>query len=880
MGRLSTLTVILIIGAWGAATEGASPDDAVSSPAKAARKPAPVPPIKYLEAGSRLFNSGNFELAAKYLNAAQMYRDQLQQDEQTMLDAYLKELSKVRASIAAGSTATDGAGPPMTAASPAMTPAAVQAAPAMTPTAVQAAPAMTPAAVQAAPAMTPTAVQAAPAMTPAAVQAAPAMTPTAVQAAPAMTAASPAMTPAAVQAAPAMTPAAVQAAPAMTPAAVQAAPAMIPAAVQAAPAMTPAAVQAAPAMIPAAVQAAPAMTPAAVQAAPAMTPAAVQAAPAMTPAAVQAAPAMTPAAVQAAPAMTPAAVQAAPATTSVIQSGDPARGGAGDVAITSDVKQHAVWLLHEAREQMAQGNFDAAEKKIAEAEAIDIKWGLFDDTPTKVRTDLNKERPKNLASTSKPAQSLPHNRENAHALLREARAVLANHQIDQAETIAQEVKSWNLSYSFFGDNPDKVAAAARALRKRDKIRNTPTRERASQGVYDVLVQESRQLMKLGKLNEAEAKVLQAQRMNVVPALTADRAESVLHDIAMARVRSGSGSPAATPAAEPPSLVAEPEANDLLDKGDQAKAATKFVESEKLRDKESGRAAIGQALATAAPAVDASIQKSSGAESATEPLPAAPGAAGSPTPDQPAAPAPDTQPKPEPPGQGDAPGAGTRRGWIAHPRSACRSCSRHPAQAGTACPGRCARALAPGAAGSPTPDQPAAPASDTQPKPEPPVQGDAPVRWHPARLVRRPLIRLPLLPSTASPSRNRRARAMRPALAPGAAGSPTPDTPAAPALDSQPKPEPPGQGDAPVALAPGAAGSPTPDQPTAPALASQPKPEPPGQGDAPACWHPARLDRRPLISLPLLPSPASPSLNRLARAMRPCAGTRRGWIADP
>ena len=799
MGRLSTLTVLLILGAWGAATEGASPDDAISSPAKAARKPAPVPPIKYLEAGSRLFNSGNFELGAKYLDAAQMYRDQLQQDEQTMLDAYLKELSKVRASTAAGSTATDGAGAAKTAASPAMTPAAVQAAPAMTDGAgaakTAASPAMTPAAVQAAPAMTDGAgaakTAASPAMTPAAVQAAPAMTdgagaaktaaspamtPAAVQAAPAMTdgagaaktAASPAMTPAAVQAAPAMTDGAgaakTAASPAMTPAAVQAAPAMTDGAgaakTAASPAMTPAAVQAAPAMTDGAgaakTAASPAMTPAAVQAAPAMTdgagaaktaaspamtPAAVQAAPAMTdgagaaktaaspamtPAAVQAAasPAMTPAAVQAAPAMTPAAVQAAPATTSVIQSGDPARGGAGDVAITPDVKQHAVWLLHEAREQMAQGNFDAAEKKIAEAEAIDIKWGLFDDTPTKVRTDLNKERPKSLASTSKRAQSLPHNRENAHALLREARAVLANHQIDQAEAIAQEVKSWNLSYSFFGDNPDKVAAAARALRKRDKIRNTPTRERARQGVYDVLVQESRQLMKLGKLNEAEAKALQAQRMNVVPALTADRAESVLHDIAMARVRSGSGSPAATPAAEAPSLVAEHEANDLLNKGDQAKAAAKFVESEKLRDKESGRAAIGQALATAAPSVDASIQKSSGAESATEPLPAAPGAAGSPTPDKPAAPAPDSQPRPEPPGQGDA-------------------------------------LAAPGAAGSPTPAQPAAPALDSQPKPEPPGQGDA-------------------------------------LAAPGAAGSPTPAQPAAPAPDSQPKPEPPGQGDAPGA----------------------------------------------------------------------------------
>ena len=750
MGRLSTLTVILIIGAWGAARESASSDDAVTSPATAARKPAPVPPIRYLEAGSRLFNSGNFELAAKYLAAAQMYRDQLQQDEQTMLDAYFRELSKVRASTAAGSTATDGAGPAKTAASPAMTPAAVQAGPAKT--------------------------AASPAMTPAAVQAAPAMTP-----------ASPAMTPAAVQPAPAMTPAS------------------------------------------------PAMTPAAVQPAPAMTPAAVQAAPAMTPAAVQAAPAMTPAS----PAMTPAAVQAAPATTSVIQSGDPARGGAGDVAITPEVKQHAVWLLHEAREQMAQGNFDAAEKKIAEAEAIDIKWGLFDDTPTKVRSDLNNERPKNLASMSKPAQSLPHNRENAHALLREARAALASHQIDQAEAIAQEVKSWNLSYSFFGENPDKVAAAARALRKRDKIRNTPTRERASQGVYDVLVQESRQLMKLGKLNEAEAKALQAQRMNVVPALTADRAESVLHDIAMARVRSGSGSPAATPAAEPPSLVAEHEANDLLDKGDQAKAAAKYVESEKLRDKESGQAAIGQALATAAPAVDASIQKSPGAEPATEPLPAAPGAAGSPTPDKPAAPAPDSQPKPEPPAQGDA-------------------------------------LAAPGAAGSPTPDKPAAPALDSQPKPEPPGQGDALAA--PARLVRRPLISLPLLPSTASPSLNRLDRAMRwrhPArlVRRPLISLPLLPSTASPSLNRLPRAM---RWRHPARLVRRPLISP----PLLPSTASPSL----NRLDRAMRWrHPARLVRRPLISLPLLPSTASPSLNRLDRAMRwrhPARLDRRPLISPP
>ena len=67
-------------------------------------------------------------------------------------------------------------------------------------------------------------------------------------------------------------------------------------------------------------------------------------------------------------------------------------------------------------------------------------------------------------------------------------------------------------------------------------------------------------------------------MNVVPALTADRAESVLHDI-----RHGPGPLGVRLACRYPGrrteglVAAEPETNDLLDKGDQAKAAAKFAE---------------------------------------------------------------------------------------------------------------------------------------------------------------------------------------------------------------------------------------------------------------------------------------------------------------
>ena len=137
----------------------------------------------------------------------------------------------------------------------------------------------------------------------------------------------------------------------------------------------------------------------------------------------------------------------------MVQTGDATCGGAGELAISADPKQRGRWLLHEAREQIAQGNFDAAEQKVAEVEALDIKWGLFDDTPTKVRNVLNKERPKNVASAAKPVTTQPGDHKTAKAMLREARTALSNHQYDQAESIAQEVKGWNLSFGLFEGQP-------------------------------------------------------------------------------------------------------------------------------------------------------------------------------------------------------------------------------------------------------------------------------------------------------------------------------------------------------------------------------------------------------------------------------------------
>ncbi len=57
LGRLRILAIPLILGAWGAATDGAPPNE-VAPATSPTRPPAPVPPVKYLEAGAKLFNNG------------------------------------------------------------------------------------------------------------------------------------------------------------------------------------------------------------------------------------------------------------------------------------------------------------------------------------------------------------------------------------------------------------------------------------------------------------------------------------------------------------------------------------------------------------------------------------------------------------------------------------------------------------------------------------------------------------------------------------------------------------------------------------------------------------------------------------------------------
>ncbi len=274
-------------------------------------------------------------------------------------------------------------------------------------------------------------------------------------------------------------------------------------------------------------------------------------------------------------------------------------------AAGSNSKQQALWLVHSAREQLRLGNADAAAGFLAQAKAMNVRWTLFDDTPAKVEADLAKLRAA-MPTVAAGAAGMPGDKKQAKAKLKEARQALDSGDYDRAEAIAREVESWKTNFTVLEESPGKIVAAAQALRRREAARRGPNAQPNGE-FYSILVTESRQLLNSGKLDEAEARAKQAQKLNVVPAITADRAEAVLHDLAMVRARNGAAAPVAA------STTAEHRADDLLAANQLDAARAKFEEADRLRAEEAGQpAGIPIGMGQAAPTADAALVRTQGA----------------------------------------------------------------------------------------------------------------------------------------------------------------------------------------------------------------------------------------------------------------------------
>lgn len=99
MVRPRTFAILTALVAGGPTAFGEAPAAPTATAKSEAPTPVgrPEPPAtarKYLESGAKLFNKGRFDLARKYLDAAETYRERLTANERIVLDVYREKMTQ------------------------------------------------------------------------------------------------------------------------------------------------------------------------------------------------------------------------------------------------------------------------------------------------------------------------------------------------------------------------------------------------------------------------------------------------------------------------------------------------------------------------------------------------------------------------------------------------------------------------------------------------------------------------------------------------------------------------------------------------------------------------------------------------------------------
>jgi type II secretory pathway component GspD/PulD (secretin) len=183
-------------------------------------------------------------------------------------------------------------------------------------------------------------------------------------------------------------------------------------------------------------------------------------------------------------------------------------------------------LVKEGRMLLQQHRLEEAAKVCVLASQTNTRWGLFEDSPEKLKTDILRAR----------AQR---NREESERLLVQARKVFAQGNLDDAKSMALKAQELHGAYSpiDFGDRPQRLLAEiAKAEETRPKnatppatqiAKNTggarvPDPTRPMPGASDTakvramsLVAQARDLERRGMLADAQQKAVDAKKLGVV-----------------------------------------------------------------------------------------------------------------------------------------------------------------------------------------------------------------------------------------------------------------------------------------------------------------------------------------------------------------------------
>src|SRR5262249_40011456 len=140
----------------------------------------------------------------------------------------------------------------------------------------------------------------------------------------------------------------------------------------------------------------------------------------------------------------------------------PRPNGAPSDPVRPDEKADPHALIKQGREMLNAGLLDEAEKMVVRADAVPTRWGLFEDSPDKLRRDIQKGR----------AQ---HNQEESGRVLAGARQLVAAGNLRAARTKAFQAEQLHGPYSVWemGDRPARLIAEIEKAEAANKNK-TPT----------------------------------------------------------------------------------------------------------------------------------------------------------------------------------------------------------------------------------------------------------------------------------------------------------------------------------------------------------------------------------------------------------------------
>ncbi len=193
-------------------------------------------------------------------------------------------------------------------------------------------------------------------------------------------------------------------------------------------------------------------------------------------------------------------------------------------------KKSASTLMAAAKQELSNGNFDLAYEKAVLASQMDVAWGVFDERPQQLMTQIERQQRRAAEEAEQFAQvEAAKAAEAAHAAASRATAAVKSAVPTRSAVEGALAASFN----------DEVTTAKRVAKKvveipdsaEEHVAQPQSRGQISETQHaKQLVAEARQLLRDGQYDEARATALKAQSLGQSFGIFDDRPETVLKDI--------------------------------------------------------------------------------------------------------------------------------------------------------------------------------------------------------------------------------------------------------------------------------------------------------------------------------------------------------------